>query len=187
MLVGLPMREKLAVACGHHGIDGFVDGLDNALGLVDDDEHVGGVEALELVHLVAGEAKGKAVMGQFQAGDQQLAAEGVSRGTVEAAYLLPEDVAHLSRRGRRGENGGRLVRAEEPEDGDGGSEALADAVASLDCHAAVVAEGVEDLFLFGPEVDTEDDVGEADRRAPECLLVDGLGQVSGLRFRGAFE
>ena len=64
---GVTDEEKLAVACGHHGIDGFVDGLDNALGLVDDDEHVGGVEALKLVHLVGGEAEGKAVLLHLQA------------------------------------------------------------------------------------------------------------------------
>ena len=67
-----------------------------------------------------------------------------------------------------------LVRAEEPEDGDGGSEALADAVASLDGDAAVVAEGVEDFFLLAPEVDAQKVAGEADGVAPEGVA-EGLG------------
>ena len=55
-----------------------------------------------------------------------------------------------------------MVGTEKPEDRDGGGEALAEAVASLDGDAAVVTHGVEDLLLLVPELNAEGLMGKAD-------------------------
>ena len=157
---GVADEEELAVAGGHDGLDGVVDFFADALGLVDDDEHVGGVEALELVGLVGGEAEGKAVVGEFVAGGEHGASQKPGSGAVEAANLAPEDVADLAGGGGGGEDDGGGVAGEEPEDGDGGGEAFAEAVASLDGDAAVLGEGFEDLFLPAPELDAEVSLGK---------------------------
>ena len=160
---GVADEEQQGVGGGHHGLDGLVDFLADALGFVDDDEYVGAVEALELVCAVGGEAEGVAVVGEVPAGVQHLAAEGLRGGTVEAANLPPEDVAHLPEGGRSAEGDGAAgVGVDEPEQGDGGAEALAKAVASLDGDAAMLGEGVEHLGLLGPQLDAEDLAGEGD-------------------------
>ena len=74
---GVADEEELGVGGGHDGFDGFVDGFGDAFGFVDDEEDVGGVEALELVGGVGGEAEGVAVGGEFPAGVVELAAEGL--------------------------------------------------------------------------------------------------------------
>ena len=153
MVVGLPMREELGVGGGHDGFDGFVDGFGDAFGFVDDEEEVGGVEALELVGGVGGEAEGVAVGGEFPAGVVELAAEGFGVAAVEVMDLAPEDVADLAEGGGGGEGDGGLVGVEEPEEGDGGGEAFAEAVAGFYGDALVVGDSVEDFFLLFPRAD----------------------------------
>ncbi len=159
---GIADEEKLDVAGGHDGFDGLEDGVGDAFGFVDDDEHVWGVEALKLVGLVGREADGEAVVVDVEAGMEELAAWAMDSTLVEAVNFAPEDVAHLAGGGCGGEDGGGLVGGEEPEGSGGGSEALANAVAGLNGDAAVVAEGVEDFFLLVPKLDAKDVLGEAD-------------------------
>ena len=147
---GVAYEQQLAAARRHHGIDGLVDVLAHPLRLVDDDEHVGRVEALKLVHLVGRESKCKAVLVQFEAGLEHVASDVIRGGAMEAADLPPKDVPDLAGGGSGGEDGGGLVGIEEPEDGDGGGEALAEAVAGLDGDTTVVANGAQDLLLLVP-------------------------------------
>ena len=157
---GVADEEELAVAGGHYGVDGFVNGFGDAFGFVDDDEHVWGVEALELVGFVGGEAEGEAVACDLEAGVEHGPAEALGGCAVESADFAPEDVADLARGGGGGDDDGWGVAGEEPEDGDGGGEAFAEAVAGFDGDAAVLGEGMEDFFLLAPELDAEDVAGE---------------------------
>ena len=63
----------------------------------------------------------------------------------------------------------------EPEQGDGGTEALAEAVAGLDGDAAMLGEGVQHLDLLGPQLHAQHLAGEGDgggqRRAGGCQPV----------------
>ncbi len=79
---------------------------------------------------------------------------------MQTANLAPEDVAHLPRRRGGGEDDGGGVAGEEPEDSDGGGEAFAEPVAGFHRNPAVVADGLQHLFLLAPELDAEDIAGE---------------------------
>ena len=75
--------------------------------------------------------------------------------------LPPQDVAHLPEGGRGAEgNGGVLVGVDEPEDGHGGAEALAQPIAGLDRHPPVRGEGGQHLFLLGPQLYAQHLAGE---------------------------
>ena len=160
---GVADEQQQGVGGGHDGFDGFVDFFADSFGLVHHDEHVGTVEALELVCAVGGEAEGVTVVGEVPAGVAHLAAEGSGGGTVKAAYLSPEDVAHLAEGGRGAEGDGLAgVGVNEPEQGHGGAEALAEAVARLDGDAAVLGQGGKHLRLLVPQVDAQHLAGEGD-------------------------
>ena len=158
---GVADEQQQRVCRGHHRLDGLVDVVADALGLVHDDEHVGTVKALELVGAVGGQSHGVTVVGKLPAGVQHLAAQGLGGRAVEAAQLPPEYVAHLPEGGRGAEgDGGVLVNVHEPQQGHGGAEALAETVARLDGHPAVLGEGVQHLHLLGPQLHAQHLAGE---------------------------
>ena len=150
---------------GHHGLDGLVDFLANALGFIHHYQYVGAVETLELVGAVGGQAEGVTPGGKLPAGVEHLAAQGLGRGAVEAMHLSPQDVAHLPEGGRGAEDdGGVLVDVHEPQHGHGGAEALAQAVSGFHRDAAVGGEGVEHLLLLLPESYAQHFAGEGNGR-----------------------
>ena len=114
------------------------------------------MEALELFVAVRREAQGEPALGQLQPRIQELASQvgtgGAGTGpVVVAVHLPPQDVAHLPEGGRRAQHHCGIVAAEEPQDGRGGREALAQAVARLDGHPAVLPQRLQDLGLLAPE------------------------------------
>ena len=56
---------------------------------------------------------------------------------MQPAYLPPKDMAHLAKGGRGAEDDAGIVELQEPEDGHGGAESLAQAIARLDGDSAV--------------------------------------------------
>ena len=162
---GVADEQQEGVGGGHDGLDALIDLVAHALGLVDDDEHVGAVETLELVCTVGGQPQRVAIGREFPSGVPHGASQLFRGWPVEPVNLPPEDVAHLAEGGRGGQDDGLLwVGVHEPEYGDGGAEALAQAVARLDGDAPAGGEGFQDLLLLVPQVHSEHVAGEGHGR-----------------------
>ena len=148
-------REREGVAEEEHllGVEAFEGlevGLLDALGLGDDDKQLRGVEALEVVLVVGGEAEADAVGARAVLADADLAGEPVFGGGVGGAQLLPDDLLDLSEGGAGDDDLGLGPGLDPPEDGARGGPVLAGGVAPDDGDAAFVAdEGAEEFFLLG--------------------------------------
>ncbi len=144
---GIAQQEHLL---GVEAFEGFEVGLLDALGLGDYDHELGGVEALEVVLAVGGDAEADAVGAGVVLADTDLAGEAVFGGGVGGAQLLPDDLLDLSERGSGDDDLGLGSSLDPPEDGARCCPVLAGGVAADDGDAALIAdEGVEQLFLLG--------------------------------------
>ena len=149
--MGVADKQQAGLGGGHDRVDALVYLVANAFGLVHHDEHVGTVEALELVGGPGRQSHGVAVLGQFPTGVEHGAAQFLPDGPVKAADLPPENVAHLAKGGGGAEDDGGVMAVEEPEHGGGGAEPLAQPVARFNRHPAVGRQGSQHLLLFFPE------------------------------------
>ena len=144
---GIAQQEHLL---GIESFEGLEIGLLDALGLGDDDHELGGVEALEVVLVVGGDAEADAVGSCAVLADVDGTGEAMFGGGVGGAQLLPDDLLDLSERGTGDDDLGLGSSLDPPEDGAGCCPVLAGGVASDDGDAAFVGdEGVEELFLLG--------------------------------------
>ena len=138
------------------------------------------MEALELVSTVGRQPHGVALVGKLPASVQHLAAQGLGGRAVEAVQLPPQDVAHLPEGGRGAKgDGGVLVGVHEPQHRDGGAEALAQPIACLYRHAAMLGEGVQHLDLLGPQLHAQHLAGEGHwrgQRRAGCPLILSLSK-----------
>ncbi len=135
---------------GVESFEGLEVGLLDALGLGDDDHELRGVEALEVVLAVGGDAEADAVGSCAVLADADGTGEAVFGGGVGGAQLLPDDLLDLAEGGTGDDDLGLGSRLDPPEDGASGGPVLAGGVAPDDGDAALIAdEGVEQLFLLG--------------------------------------
>ena len=160
---GITDEEEFHVVGGHHGFDALVDGFGDAFGFVNDDQDIFAVEALESVEAGGGEAEGVAVFRQLPTGVQHPPAELIGGAAVQGVNLTPQHVSHLPEGGGSAQHDGGVVGVEIPQDGDGGGEVLAEAVAGLHRHARLAGEGHQDLFLLAPQLHPQDFPGEPHR------------------------
>ena len=126
---------------GVEALEGLHVGLLDALGLGDDDEEVGGVEALDVVVGVGGEGDREAVVVDDVLGPGDLAGECVAGGRDREAELVPEDVLDLPEGGSGDDDLGVGPGVEPPDDGAGGGPVLAEGVARGDGDAGSGARG----------------------------------------------
>ena len=149
---------------GVETLEGLHVRLLDALGLGDDDEEVGGVEALEVVLGVGGEGDGEALLVYDVLGVGDLAGEGIAGGCDGESELVPEDVPDLPESGAGDDDLGMGPGVEPPDDGAGGGPVLAGGVARGDGDAGVAREGAQYLLLLvvGFACGAEDVPGEAD-------------------------
>ncbi len=144
---GIAQQEHLL---GVEALEGFKIRLFDALGFGDDDHELRGVESLEVVLAVGGDAEADAVGAGVILADADLAGEAVLGGGVGGAQLFPDDLLDLSEGGSGDDDLGLGSSLDPPEDGAGGCPVLAGGVAADDGDASFVAdEGVEQLFLLG--------------------------------------
>ena len=110
---GVPEQQHLGVVRRHGPLDGFEDPLPHPGRLVNHEEDVPFVEALEALRRVGREALGVVLVIEFERGPKQLAAHDVLEPSVDAPDLAPEHVADLVLR-RRGGDDDRVVETDEP-------------------------------------------------------------------------
>ena len=181
--------------CGVEALEGLHVGLLDALGLGDDDEEVGGVEALDVVVRVGGEGDGEAVDVDdvLVVGDP--AGQDVAGCRDGDAELVPEDVPDLAECWAGDDDLGVRAGVEPPDDGACCGPVLAGRVARGDGDAVVLGEGFQDLLLLvvGSACSAEDLLDEADGVVPEsCEHSGGLplsppSQPSPVKGEGALE
>jgi hypothetical protein len=158
--------EYLVVAADGDTGCGFPDLVVDAAGLVDDDEEVGAVVALErdaAAGLAGGDADGIGAVVEAQAGFEQLAGQLNAGALNPGVNLLPERFFDLVHGGRGGDDDGGPLGVEEPEGEIGGDVGLADAVAAADDDAVESGERLADLGLRGPPAGAEYFEGELAR------------------------
>ena len=152
--------------------------LGHGVGLGDDDEELGGVEALEVVGAVGGEADGVAVVGDVPLRAGEASAQGDARGLPGGAHLAPDDLLDLALGGAGDDGDGAGAGGEPPEDGARGCPVLAGAVGADDADAALAGEGPEDLALFVVGGRVAQDVFDESDRVVAVLFEDGGHAVS---------
>ncbi len=116
-------------------------------GFVGDDEDVWGVEALEAIHDVGGEAYCVSLDVEFEAGVVEFSADAVVVATVDVVDFAPDLVSDLSVGWRGGDHYGFVVGHQPPDDGERGGVGLAGAFGRIDRDPVVSAKGLEDLSL----------------------------------------
>ena len=135
-------------AGGEESLEGLHLVLGDGVGLRDDDEELWGVEALEVVRFVGGEADGEPVVVDVPVGAADASAQGDAGGLVCGAQLPPDDLLDLSLGGAGDEGDGAQACGEPPEDGARGGPVLSGAVGPDDADAPVVHELVQHLTLL---------------------------------------
>jgi hypothetical protein len=151
--VGVADGEDAGVDVARQRVHGVEDGLGHAAGLVDDDQHVAGVDALEGRGVVVG---GLAAEAEKLLADVPLVLERDPPRqvgeTMCPADLSPQDRVHLLVGRRSGDDerfAGRV--SGQPPGGDArGCERLAAPVAGLDRRVPVVVDRLSDLALLRP-------------------------------------
>ena len=161
---GIANQQQPRLLGGQYRLDRLVNGIADPLGLVHNDQHIRAVKALKLVGGVGGQAHRIAILRQFPAGIQQLAAQGLRRAAMQAVDLPPQDMPHLPKGGRGAEHDGRVVAVQKPQDGDGGAEPFAQAVARFDRHPPMLRQSGQGLRLLGPQVHPQHLPGKLRRR-----------------------
>ena len=179
---GIANQQQPRLLGGQYRLDRLVNGIADPLGLVHNDQHIRAVKALKLVGRVRGQTHRIAILRQFPAGIQQLAAQGLRSAAMQAVDLPPQDMPYLAKGGRGAEHDGRVVAVQKPQRGDGGAEPFAQAVARFDRHPPMLRQGGQGLRLLGPQVHPQHLPGKLRRRRDSRA-----GLAAALRRPGRYE
>ena len=137
--------------------------------LRDDDQQFRRVEALQVVRLVGGEADGEPIVvdDPVRAGDAP--AEGDQGALVRSAQLPPDDLLHLPLRGAGDDDLGKRAGGEPPEDDARGNPVLARAVCPDDADAPMLRDLLQHLPLLRVGLVAQHFFHEADGIVPVCV------------------
>jgi hypothetical protein len=161
----IPEDEETGVVTGHQRLEGTSEVRADTTSLIDDDEEVGGVDALHGRFVVLGRRE---PVGDHRAVQLPLGREHLTGQVVACGYTAdvgPQDASNLPVRRCGGDDSGGAggVATNPPCDRSGSKMGFAGGVAGRDGGSPVVSQRLENLNLFRPEGFAESFGDETDR------------------------